>query len=82
MNGVLFLLILIIGALGVTWYVEENAERMETDREIAALVRESKRHEGRRQGRNPARFACCGWCPPPLSRKERRAIRRAGKGRH
>lgn len=82
MNGVLFLLVLSIGALGVTWYVEENAEHMETDREIAALVRKSKRREGRRQGRNPARFARCGWCPPPLSRKGRRAIRRAGKGRH
>jgi len=82
MNGVLFLLILTIGALGVTWYVEENAERIEEGREIAALVKESKRREDRRQGRNPARFACCGWYPPPLSRKERRAIRRAGKSRH
>lgn len=82
MNGLIFVTAIMLGGAAFVWYVEENAERLAEEREINALVRESKRREGRRQGRNPVRFAVCGWQPPRLSSAERRAIRRACKSRH
>lgn len=82
MNGLIFITAILLGSTALTWYVEENADRLAEEREINALVRESKRREGRRQGRNPVRFATCGWQPPRLSRAERRAIRHARKSRH
>lgn len=81
MNGLIFIaLVALLGSFAV-WYVEGNAERLETEREINALVRESKRRDGQRRGRNPTRYGICGFAMPRLSRKERRAMWRARKSR-
>ena len=64
MGGMIFVLAIVLIGLLATWYIEDNAERIEVNRQIGDLVKESKRRAGQKQGRNAARFATCGWAPP------------------
>lgn len=63
MGLAILLSMLLIGLAYLAW-VEKNEDRIQTDREIGALVKENRARAKRSAGRNPVRYAACGYTPP------------------
>ena len=66
----IFLLVLIVAGLLLTWFFEEYPWQEEL--EMRCLIRESRENERRRMRHRGTKYIQCGWKPPYTKRIHRK----------